>query len=194
MPAPVPVVGATTPAQAHAPVARASPSRRLWLTLFPTGVALCFLVAPVAVPFRLRLVWNVSASVPVGLYRLVPSTSPLIGDLVAVRPSAALARFMAARRYVEAGAVLVKPVAAVSGQHVCRSGAIVTLDGERIATALAADRLRRPLPVWTGCRRLRRGEVFLLVPDVAASFDSRYFGPVAKTAIAGRAVPLWTRP
>jgi hypothetical protein len=28
--------------------------------------------------------------------------------------------------------------------------------------------------------------------DVPASFDSRYFGPVASDAIVGRLVPLWT--
>ncbi len=152
------------------------------------------LLAPAVVASRLRLVWNVSASVPVGLYRLVPVTILRVGDLVAVRPSPTLARYMASRRYVEASALLVKPVAAVAGQRVCRSGAIVTLDGATVATALVADRMRRPLPVWTGCRRLRRGEVFLLVPGVPASFDGRYFGPVATTAIVGRAVPLWTRP
>ena len=100
---------------------------------------------------------------------------------------------MAARRYVEAGALLVKPVAAVAGQRVCRSGAIVTLDGLTVATAFIADRMRRPLPVWVGCRRLWRGDVFLLVPGIPASFDSRYFGPVSAATIVGRAVPLWTR-
>ena len=101
---------------------------------------------------------------------------------------------MAARRYVEAGALLVKPVAAVAGQRVCRSGVNFSLDGVAVATALVADHMRRPLPVWTGCRRLRRGEVFLLVRDVPASFDSRYFGPVSAATIVGRAAPLWTRP
>ncbi len=159
-----------------------------------TGAALGLLLAPAVVPSRLRLVWNVSASVPVGLYRLVPVAILRVGDLVAVRPSPSLASFMASRRYVEAGALLVKPVAATAGQRVCRSGAIVTLDGMAVAKALVADRMRRPMPVWTGCRRLRRGEVFLLVPSVPASFDSRYFGPISAASIVGRALPLWTRP
>ena len=164
--------------------------RRRWGTVLGTGAALGLLLAPVAVPFRLLLIWNVSASVPVGLYRLVPFTAPRAGDLVAVRPSAGLTSFMAARRYVEAGALLVKPIAAIEGQRVCRWGVNVTLDGVAVATALVADHMRRPLPVWTGCRRLRRGEVFLLVPGVPASFDRRYFGPVSAATIVGRAVPL----
>ena len=192
MSAPVSAVGAPR-VITDALLAGGGPPRRRWGTVLGTGAALGFLLAPAVVPSRLRLVWNVSASVPVGLYRLVPVTILRVGDLVAVRPSPSLASFMAARRYVEGGALLVKPVAAVGGQRVCRVGAVVTLDGFAVATALVADRMRRLLPVWTGCRHLRRDEVFLLVPGVPASFDSRYFGPVAATMIVGRAVPVWTR-
>ena len=140
----------------------------------------------------LRLVWNVTASVPVGLYRVLPKEVPRRGELGAIRPSPSLTRYMAARHYVETGALLVKPVAAVTGQRVCRIGAIVTIDGVPVATARSADRYHRPLPIWTGCRRLRAGAVFPLAPAVSASFDGRYFGPVARDSVLGRAVPLWT--
>ena len=193
MSAPVSAVGASR-VLTDAPRPGGGQPRRRWGTVLGTGAALGLLLAPAVVPSRLRLVWNVSASVPVGLYRLVPVAILRVGDLVAVRPSPSLASFMAARRYVEAGALLVKPVVAVAGQRVCRSGAVVTLDGVAAATALVADRMRLPLPVWAGCLRLRRGEVFMLLPGVPASFDSRYFGPVNAATIVGRAVPLWTRP
>ena len=160
--------------------------------LTASGAALCVLLLPVVHPPSLRLVWNVSASVPVGLYRILPGGVPRRGEMVAVRPSPPLARFMATRRYVEAGALLVKPVAAAAGQQVCRAGAIVTIDGVLVATARAADRARRPLPVWTGCYRLRADMIFLLAPLVPASFDGRYFGPIATSRIVGRAMPLWT--
>lgn len=160
--------------------------------LFGGAAALCALLLPAIHRPALRLVWNVTASVPVGLYRIVPDPVQRRGELVAVRTSPALARFMASRGYVEAGALLVKPVAAVADQQVCRTGAILTIDGEKVATARATDHAQRPLPVWTGCRRLRAGTVFLLAPLVPASFDGRYFGPVATNSIVGRAVPLWT--
>ena len=99
---------------------------------------------------------------------------------------------MATRRYVEAGALLVKPVAAVAGQRVCRTGATVTIDDAKVATALDADRAGRPLPEWAGCRDLPKGAIFLLAPAAPASFDGRYFGPVATGTIVGRAVPRWT--
>ena len=36
------------------------------------------------------------------------------------------------------------------------------------------------------------GELFLLSATNPASFDSRYFGPVAVSAVIGSAQPLWT--
>src|SRR5690606_14171290 len=54
----------------------------------------------------LVLVWNASPSVPLGLYRVTSDTAPRAGDLIIVRPSPPLARFMADRRYVESGVPL----------------------------------------------------------------------------------------
>jgi len=54
------------------------------------------------------------------------------------------------------------------------------------------DREGRPLPAWQGCRPLAPGEVFLLMANIPASFDGRYFGPIPRAAIIGRLVPLCT--
>ena len=58
--------------------------------------------------------------------------------------------------------------------------------------ALARDRRGRELPVWQGCRTLRASEIFLMNWDVQDSLDGRYFGPIPKNSIVGRALPLWT--
>ncbi|ABQ66553.1 Type IV secretory pathway protease TraF-like protein [Rhizorhabdus wittichii RW1] len=142
----------------------------------------------------LRLVWNVSPSVPVGLYRIDSAGDPRPGDLVALRPSPDLTRLMAERHYVEAGALLLKPIAAGAGATVCRNGAVVTIDGVSVATARERDRLGRPLPRWSGCRLLNASELFLLATESPDSFDGRYFGPAARSNVVGRAMPLWTRP
>jgi conjugative transfer signal peptidase TraF len=161
--------------------------------LLASGAAgLALLLFPVIHRPQLRLVWNASASVPLGLYRIEPDGRASVGDIVAVRPSPWLTRFMAARRYVEAGALLVKPVTAVRGASVCRIGRIVTIDGRPVARALPRDRFGRPLPNWSGCLRLGPDQLFLIAPVSATSFDSRYFGPVHRDQIVGRAVPLWT--
>lgn len=173
-----------------------APFRRLALRRRPllamTGVALTALLAPALQAPSQRLVWNASASLPVGLYRIEPGAVVRTGDIALVRPTSALESFMAERRYVERNVPLLKPVAAVAGAAVCRTARSVTIDGRDVAAALPDDRFGRPLPSWSGCRRLGAQELFLIAPDSAASFDSRYFGPVTRAQVIGRALPVWT--
>ena len=137
-----------------------------------------------------RLLWNATASTPIGLYAVQPDPHPKVGDLVVVRPSPALARWMVERRYIGRDVPLVKLVAADRGARVCRSGAAVSIDGRAVGAALSRDHLGRALPVWSGCRALATGELFFL-NAAPTSLDGRYFGPTPTTAVVGRAVPLW---
>ena len=139
-----------------------------------------------------KLVWNASASVPIGLYVVRPINRLSISDLVVAKPPEALARFLTERRYLGRGVPLIKHVAATAGQTVCRIGETITIDGDVITLARQNDRLGRPLPVWRGCQTLDDGAVFLLNRDVPDSMDGRYFGALSRESILGRAVPLWT--
>jgi len=138
------------------------------------------------------LVWNASASVPIGLYLVRASNPPSLGDLFAVRLPEDLSSLVVERGYVDADTLLLKRVAAISGMTVCRDGLDITLDGRVVAEAASADQQGRPLPRWTGCVTLGSDEVFLLVAGVADSLDGRYFGPLSADTILGRAIPLWT--
>ena len=136
------------------------------------------------------LLWNATASAPIGLYAVQPDPRPKVGELVVVRPDPALARWMVERRYIGRDVPLVKRVAAVSGARVCRSSVEISIDGRAAATALSRDHLGRALPVWSGCRALRASQLFLL-NAASASLDGRYFGRTPITSVVGRAVPLW---
>jgi conjugative transfer signal peptidase TraF len=139
-----------------------------------------------------ELIWNASASVPVGLYRVWPVGALQLGDLVVVTPPEPLAGFLAKRGYLPKGVPLLKRVLALPGQLVCRVGRTITVDGITVGEARDRDRRSRTLPVWQGCRVLAEGEVFLMNRQSADSFDGRYFGPLAAASIVGRADPLWT--
>lgn len=139
-----------------------------------------------------KLIWNASASIPLGLYEITPIHHLNIGDRVAVVPPEAIARFLAERGYLPRGVPLLKTVAALAGQRVCRIGNRIIVDGEVIGDARERDRLGRALPVWQGCRRIGEDEFFLMNASVADSFDGRYFGPISATAVIGKAHPLWT--
>jgi conjugative transfer signal peptidase TraF len=139
-----------------------------------------------------RLVWNVSASAPRGLYRTLPGVPVRRGDLVLVRMPASVRDLAAARGYLPSTVPLVKRVAALGGDVVCILDNEVIVGGKTVATRLEHDRSGRPLPRWSDCRTLDIDEVFLLMAAVPDSFDSRYFGPVSLSAVIGRLVPLWT--
>ena len=87
---------------------------------------------------------------------------------------------------------LLKHVAALGGQRVCRVGAAVSVDGAPLGDALARDHRGRPLPTWSGCVVLTDAQVFLMNPDRLDSLDGRYFGPLDRSTIVGRAEPVWT--
>jgi len=138
-----------------------------------------------------RIVWNVSGSVPTGLYRVRPARDLAVTTLVIAYPPEPLATWLAEGRYLPRGVPLIKPVLALEGQTVCRAGPVVTVDGLDVGAARERDHGGRLLPVWQGCRVIGKGEAFLMNPAQPASLDGRYFGPLPTAAIAGRAEPLW---
>jgi conjugative transfer signal peptidase TraF len=136
------------------------------------------------------LVWNASASAPIGFYRVL-SGNAVRGDLVLVRTPESVRQLAAERGYLPATVPLVKRITAVGGDIVCAADDAISVNGRVVAERLARDRLGRPLPAWTGCQTLEPDDVFLLMEDVTGSFDGRYFGPVHRAAIIGRLAPLW---
>lgn len=140
-----------------------------------------------------RIVWNATASVPIGLYSVSSIAQPKLGQLVLVRPPAMLASFLAERRYIGPGTPLLKTIAALPGQMVCRHGLVISVDDSTIGEARERDRLSRQLPQWSGCRVLRNDQVFLMNSAAQDSMDGRYFGPLPSVTIVGQATPIWTR-
>jgi conjugative transfer signal peptidase TraF len=138
-----------------------------------------------------RLIWNASASVPVGLYEVHPAGRLHLAELVAVMPPEPLASFLADRDYLPEHVPLLKHIAALPDQRVCRIGNTISIGGHVVGTALDRDSRRRVLPRWSGCRTIEADQVFLFNRGVPDSLDSRYFGPLPRTAIMGRAGPLW---
>lgn len=139
-----------------------------------------------------HILWNASASAPIGLYRVDGDATPAVGDLVVLTPPKTIARFIAERRYLPDGVPLLKKLAAVPGQNVCRTGADIFVDSIPVAEARTHDRIGRKMPVWHGCQRILVDELFLLNPAVD-SLDSRYFGPVSASDVVGVAHPVLTR-
>lgn len=172
-------------------------TERHWRRLRLGCAAVCAALIPalvwtVASPPRPRLLWNASASAPIGLWRVVPDVAVGRGDMVVARLGQPWRGLAARRHYLPANVPLLKRVAAVPGDRVCAFGPWVFVEGRVVAVRRHADRRGRPLPWWHGCMRLRAGAMLLLMDD-PASFDGRYFGPLERDAIVAKAVPLWLR-
>jgi len=151
------------------------------------SVAFAGLVTP-----SYRLLYNPSDSAPRGWYLLIPARDLAVDAFALVRLPAASARLADERHYLPLTVPILKRVAARSGQHVCERHGAIEIDEQLVAHARLRDGVGRPLEPWNGCRMLEESEFFLLSRDSAASFDSRYVGPIHSNAILGRAIPFWT--
>lgn len=172
---------------------QAKAARRILRRRLAVGAAgIALLGLTVVLPPTPRLIWNASASAPIGLYHVHPGGVPKPGDMVVAWPPRRALHLAAVRHYLPANVPLVKRVAAAPGDSVCALGQELFVNARWIAERRPADGQGRPMPWWSGCVTLRNGAVLLLM-DHPASFDGRYFGPTQPEDIVGTATPLWTR-
>lgn len=155
------------------------------------GVAAALVATVVLEPLPLYI-WNASASVPVGLYRLRPANQFQVTELVAVQPPEPLATFLDLNGYLPIGVPMLKRVLALPGQTVCRIGLTISVDDIAMGEARNRDGRGRPLPKWQGCHVVGDGELFLMNWQSLDSLDGRYFGFLPASAVIGRALPVWT--
>ncbi|GAB5508204.1 MAG: S26 family signal peptidase [Rhizobiaceae bacterium] len=132
-----------------------------------------------------KLIYNASASAPIGLYWL--DNRPLKRcDLVLVHVPKRMRDLVQQRGYLPPNTPLLKRVVGIEGDRICRRRATILVNGSVVAEALEEDELGRDMPRWEGCRTLTETEIFLLQPH-PQSFDGRYFGPVNRQSVIGRA-------
>jgi type IV secretory pathway protease TraF len=135
---------------------------------------------------------NETPSMAKGAYVRVDDAAKLKrGDIIAMPMTGQARDYLVRKLGYPEDTMLLKRVAGISGDLVCRQETAVTI-GTKAVVAARMDRHGNPLPAWSGCRVLSPNEVFLL-GDHTSSFDSRYFGPVTKDELAGiyRAAVTW---
>ena len=157
------------------------------------GAGITLVGLTIAFPPAPRLVWNASASAPIGLYAVTPGATVEPGDMVIARVPDPSRMMAAERRYIPANVPLVKRVAAAAGDEVCALGREIFVNGTWVVERRASDAKGRPMPWWSGCVRLRGRQLFLLMADSPGSFDGRYFGVTDGGLVVGKARLLWAR-
>ncbi len=168
-------------------------NRRRALAASACAVPIAALMATLLWPPRPFLLWNASASSPIGLYHVGSAEGVRPGGMVIAWPPEAARRLGAERHYLPYNVPLVKRIAAVAGDQVCAIGEAVFVNGRLATLRRASDPSGRQMPWWTGCEEVAQGYLFLLTPGVGQAFDGRYFGVTRKHQIVGRARLLWRR-
>lgn len=146
---------------------------------------------------------NTTESMPVGLWIVAAGAVIERGQVVSVCPVPGTVMAMAKERgYVPSGVCpghyepLIKPVAAIAGDVVTVTTEGVAVNGVVVPNTrqALADGAGRPMPrITPGEYPVASGTVWILSSYNAASFDSRYFGPLPVTNIEGVARPLFTK-
>jgi type IV secretory pathway protease TraF len=116
---------------------------------------------------------------------------PITHDRWAVlSPKSDASQWAEARGFVGKDWPLLKAIAGLPGDKICRENEIILINGEVRAIALKHDDLQRDLPVWIGCFVLSEDEIFLLNAH-PNSLDGRYFGVTKLDDVDGIAVLLF---
>lgn len=153
-----------------------------------------------------NLYFNVSNSLPIGLYKKVDlSTSPngtslKHNDIVLFCLSEGESKFAFERGYIDFGscpggyAPLGKYVVALKGDNVIfdpKNGIFV--NGKLVNNSFAqhSDNYGRPLKVFSGSFILNDQDIVVANPKID-SFDSRYFGPINYGNVLGVITPFYT--
>jgi conjugative transfer signal peptidase TraF len=138
---------------------------------------------------------NVTASMPEGLW--TADAGPIrVGTaaVVCLAPSEQTNRYVPAGSCANGREPLLKTVAAMAGDLVTVSRDGIAVNGQNLleTTPLTMDHLNRPLIAYApGSYRVQPGQVWLVTPHVAESYDSRYWGPVDAGQIIAIGKPLW---
>jgi conjugative transfer signal peptidase TraF len=146
--------------------------------------------------------FNVTSSMPLGIYRLAPISRArsLRGMLVAACAPLNAAQLGRRRGYLSPGDCagdaepLLKTVVAIAGDNVSTSESGIAVDGRLLPDSkpISLDSAGRPLAAWpSGRYRLRRDQVWLYANN-ERSWDSRYWGPATVRNVLAKIIPLLT--
>lgn len=156
------------------------------------GIGLSAILFSTFRPVPERLIWNRTGSIPEGFYWL--SDEPFTKDgwgVVSAR--SAEAQWAELHGFVGRDWPLLKRVAGVPGDKICRDGATVSINGLVAGEALIKAESGVVLPSWSGCRRVADDEIFLMNAH-PQSLDGRYFGMTSVRDIDGSAILLLRAP
>jgi len=137
------------------------------------------------------LTYQISASMPRGFYLIKPAEKIKRGDIIVFYPPKKIATFLLQHKWIAPDKLLMKHVAAITGDYVCKHNATIFINHKKVAHITHYYAPGKPLPSKPFCTTLKKNQYLALSTKIKRSFDGRYFGPIDKKTIVGKAVKLF---
>lgn len=137
------------------------------------------------------ITYQITSSMPKGFYLVVPVKELHRSDIVVFRPKESTLAFLQERHWVPSTGWMMKYVMAIPGDAVCTYDHMLWINQKRIGRIYEHDSSGRLLPSQFFCGKLEGHKYLLISTRIDQSFDSRYFGPIDKKCIKGKAIPLF---
>ena len=135
-----------------------------------------------------KILYNPSPSAAIGWYEITPVDEFLVGDLVAAWLPKEAESTASARGYLPANTPIIKTIVARPGGVFCIENELLKIVDQPDRPIHVTDGQGREMPVLLdGCRSLGEWEYLIVSDHIDNSFDSRYFGPVIRSDIIGKA-------
>lgn len=174
---------------------RDAPRFRRWRIAAIAIAGMTFALAAHRPSSDAAILYNDSPSVPCGFWVRTSTsvTRVRVGEVIAFRPPATADAYLrkAMPEYLHRQSII-KYVAALPGDKICRKGRRFSVNGRMLGSAFVRDDNGRRLPTWTGCDTLTNRQLAVFSARIPNSFDSRYYGPVPTQNVLGVYRPLLT--
>lgn len=154
--------------------------------------------ALLATPFLFRdsmpqlFVKNLTASMPVGLYLILPDTEPKDGDIVSFVPPEEVTKLALERGWIKEKVNFLKTVGALPGDTYTITDWAIYINGTYVGSVYSVDGQDRPMPELRGTFVVQDGYFLPISTYRPRSFDGRYIGEVPLSSVRHRVVPFFT--
>jgi len=135
---------------------------------------------------------NLSESAPLGLYRVIHTSSLFLkrGDMVVFSPPEWAEPLVYGRSWLPRGWPLLKYVGALEGDTYCVLFGDFFVNGKYIGKVSTQDSQGLPLYPMKGCHTVEYASFLPVSSHIPNSFDGRYMGAVSLSCIIGKAYPV----